>query len=67
MTNPPEIKKPGLPATASDGASTSVGGRFSPRCPQQAIKSLLNGTSCLRTTPGIAPESRFEWLEVSHD
>jgi len=60
-----KTQKANLPAIASEAprGSEHAAGRTSP--PQKAIKSLLTGVWRLRTLDGVAPGSRFLWLEVS--
>jgi len=61
-----KTQKPYLAATASKADPTPQEGGFESRRAYRPVKGVLKGIKRLRTMDGVAPESRFSWLEVSN-
>jgi hypothetical protein len=65
MKNMSKNPKPVLPVAVFNAPTWPVGSPFSPEAPKTGIKSVLRAVWRLRTMDGLAPGSRFEWMEVS--
>jgi hypothetical protein len=64
IRNPkPETRNPALPATASEATPASKCALPDSNRPQRAIKSVLRALPKLCSIEGVAPGSRFQWIE----
>jgi hypothetical protein len=61
-----KTQKPILPASASALPPESQGSHFSNRRVCKPSSAICNGVYRLFFMDGLAPGSRFSWLEVQH-
>ena len=64
MSTLAKIKRPLLPAAASEPVPESGCSRFSKRTSQQPAIGFLTGNKRLREMDGLSSGIRFSWLEV---